>query len=146
MGLVKDPSDTSRMPADYDPSERDGADGTEAGSEQKSLTSSHVLADNYTICAPQLLHLDTEGKPFWFNGWLLHNKFADKSKKKFAHFESYLVEPNKIRDPGAWQLAESNMCCLTSDPDKRFDFNDDEKATLKMIMERATEIGMGEHK
>lgn len=64
---------------------------------------------NYTICAPQLLHLGTDGKPLWFNGWLLHNKFAEKSKKRFANFDHYLAEPRDVREPGAWQLAESNM-------------------------------------
>lgn len=100
--------------------------------------------DNYTICAPQLLHLDTHGKPLWFNGWLLHNKFADKRKKAFAKFEQYLVEPRDVREPGAWQLAESNMCCLTTDHDKMFDFSREEKATLKMIMDRAQAMGMGD--
>ena len=99
---------------------------------------------NYTICAPQLLHLDTEGKPLWFNGWLLHNKFADKRKKKFAKFESYLIEPRDTREPGAWQLADSNMCCLTTDADKKFEFSSKEKKTLDMIMARAAEMGMGE--
>ena len=99
---------------------------------------------NYTICAPQLLHLDLEGKPLWFNGWLLHNKFADKTKKRFARFESYLMEPREIREPGAWQLAESNMCCLTTDPDKKFEFSPKERATLDMIMKRAHEMGMGD--
>ena len=99
---------------------------------------------NYTICAPQLLHLDTEGKPLWFNGWILHNKFADKRKKRFAEFDSYLIEPRDEREPGAWQLAEANMCCLTSDADKKFDFSPKDKETLAMIMARAHEMGMGD--
>lgn len=100
--------------------------------------------DNYTICAPQLLHLDIHGKPLWFNGWLLHNKFADKRKKAFAKFQHYLIEPRDIREPGAWQLAESNMCCLTTDHDKMFTFSREEKATLQMIMDRAQAMGMGD--
>jgi len=99
---------------------------------------------NYTICAPQLLHLDVNGKPLWFNGWLLHNKFADKAKKRFANFDHYLAEPRDIREPGAWQLAQSNMCCLTTDPDKKFEFTAEEKAILKMMTDRAHAMGMGD--
>lgn len=98
---------------------------------------------NYTLCAPQLLHLDLEGRPLWFNGWLLKNKYADKTKKIFANFESYLIEPREPREPGAWQLGKSNMCCLTTDPDKKHDFSPKEKEVLAMIMARAHEVGMG---
>lgn len=114
------------------------------GTQTEDVVEHQEGPSNYTICAPQLLHLDLEGKPLWFNGWLLHNKFADKTKKKFAKFETYLREPREIREPGAWQLAESNMCCLTTDADLRFDFSSKEKATLDMIMSRAHEMGMGD--
>lgn len=99
-----------------------------------------------TICAPQLLHLDVHGKPLWFNGWLLHNKFAEKSKKRFARFEHYLIEPREVREPGAWQLADSNMCCLTTDADKTHEFSVQEKKILDMIMRRAEEMGMGDQR
>lgn len=153
MGLVKDASDTTRKPktADHNPNPNlrpkppggDDQQPIEGESESESDLGplENLTPDNYTICAPQLLHLDTDGKPLWFNGWLLDNKFADKSKKRFAEFKSYLVEPRDIRDPGAWQLAESNLCCLTTDADKKFDFEEEDLATLKMIMDRAIEIG-----
>ncbi|RMZ84737.1 hypothetical protein DV737_g984, partial [Chaetothyriales sp. CBS 132003] len=89
----------------------------------------------------QLLHLDTDGKPLWFNGWLLDNKFAEKKQKKFGLFVHYLIEPREVRDPVAWQLEESNMCCLTTDPDKKFDFSDAEKKLLQDMMTKAREVG-----
>lgn len=97
---------------------------------------------NFTICAPQLLHLDFEGTPLWFNGWLLKNKFADKSKKTFASFDHYLIEPKDSREPTPWQLAESNMCCLTAN--EKHNFTAQEQQVLQMIMDRAHEIGMGD--
>jgi len=97
---------------------------------------------NYTICSPQLLHLDLEGKPLWFNGWLLDNKFADKKQKKFGNFEHYLIEPRDIREPGAWQLEESNMCCLTTDAELKRDFSDKEKGILAMMINQAKEVGV----
>jgi hypothetical protein len=95
----------------------------------------------YTICSPQLLHLDTDGQPLWFNGWLQDNKFADKKSKKFGRFEHYLIEPRDVRDPGAWQLEESNMCCLTTDAELKRDFSKQEKDTLQMMIHQALEVG-----
>ena len=97
---------------------------------------------NYTICSPQLLHLDLEGKPLWFNGWLLDNKFADKKQKKFGRFQHYLIEPKDVREPGAWQLEESNMCCLTTDKELKRDFSEEEKGVLEMMISQAKEVGV----
>lgn len=96
----------------------------------------------YSICAPQLLHLDYEGKPLWFNGWLLDNKFADKKQKKFGKFEHYLIEPRDVRDPGAWQLEESNMCCLTTDAPLKRDFSPEERSILAMMIQQAKDVGV----
>jgi alpha 1,3-mannosyltransferase len=98
--------------------------------------------DAYEMCAPQLLHLDVEGKPLWFNGWIMDNKFAEKGKRNFAVFETYLVEPRDMREPTAWQLKENNLCCLTSDKDKHIKFSVEDKATLDGIVEHAKNIGM----
>jgi hypothetical protein len=98
------------------------------------------LPDSYTICAPQLLHLDLDGKPLWFNGWVLDNKFADKSHKHFADFESYVVEPQGWEGDDAWQLQQDNQCCLTTYGQLKFDFSDREKETLNMIIQRAREV------
>ncbi|KAI0007546.1 glycosyltransferase family 71 protein [Xylariaceae sp. FL0662B] len=104
-----------------------------------------AVPENYTICSPQLLHLDTDGKPLWFNGWLLDNKFADKSRSKFVELKSYLIEPRELREPVAWQIGSSNMCCLTSDPDKKFDFSVLERDTINMVMKRARDVGAGDY-
>ena len=136
---------------DHDHEQKDAKDIIAEARSQSPPEAEIILEDhsdepptNFTICAPQLLHLDVNGRPLWFNGWLLHNKFAEKHKKRFAKFDHYLIEPKEVREPGAWQLAESNMCCLTSDADKKFEFTKEETATLQMIMDRASEMGMGD--
>ncbi|KAK5018915.1 hypothetical protein LTR16_001100 [Cryomyces antarcticus] len=86
---------------------------------------------NFTICAPQLLHLGMDGRPLWFNGWILSNKFEAKKKKDFAKFEAYMVEPKEPGEVDAWQLTESNICCLTADQTVTFDVKDQD--TLEMI-------------
>jgi alpha 1,3-mannosyltransferase len=118
-----------------------GEEEEEEFEEEPAHLEEPTTPDNYTICAPQLLHLDMDGKPFWFNGWLLDNKFADKKQKKFGKFDHYLREPQDIREPGAWQLEEANMCCLTTDADKKFEFADWEKQLLLDMMAKAKEVG-----
>ncbi len=96
--------------------------------------------ENYTICAPQLLHLDLSWKPLWFNGWILDNKFADKSRRQFGNFETYIVEPHGWDGEDMWQLQQDNQCCLTTYPRLKFSFSEVEKETLSMIIQRAREV------
>lgn len=98
---------------------------------------------NYTICAPQLLHLDNNGFPLWFNGWVLSNKF-DKKNKEPAAFEVYMREPRRVTEPGAWQLDESNVCCLTADTYSPLSAQETE--VLDMIIGIAKDVGaLGRH-
>ncbi|KAH8803241.1 mannosyltransferase putative-domain-containing protein [Xylogone sp. PMI_703] len=90
-----------------------------------------------TICAPQLLHLDMEGRPLWFNGWILNNKFADKKQRSSSNFDVFLIEPTDKREPDAWQLQEHNEACLTADEANKF--SEEEKETLDMIIALAKE-------
>jgi len=130
-----------------DSQEKDGnsedKEGAEEAAEEADVHDADLqtASNNFTICAPQLLHLDTDGRPLWFNGWLLDNKFADKKKRTPAVFEAYLMEPAEAageRDD-AWQLQDNNICCLTSD--RLFTFSEAEKETLEMISGMAKEVG-----
>lgn len=94
------------------------------------------------ICSPQLLHLDIQGKPLWFNGGLVRNKFLDKREWKFGTWDSYLVEPRDIREPGAWFLGEANMCCLTTDHHLKGDLSAQEKALLDAMVKQAKQVGI----
>jgi Tfp pilus assembly protein FimV len=101
----------------------------------------HPEPESYTLCSPQLLHLDVDDTPLWFNGWLLDNKFADKRQKKFGSFKHYLIEPREVREPGAWQLHENNECCLTTDAEKMHKFGEREVKLLERMMAKAREVG-----
>lgn len=94
------------------------------------------------ICSPQLLHLDTEGKPMWFNGGLVRNKFVDRREWKFGKWETYLIEPREIREPGAWFLGEANMCCLTTDYHLKGDLSIQDRALLDMMVNQARKVGI----
>ncbi|KAF3918401.1 hypothetical protein ABW20_dc0105463 [Dactylellina cionopaga] len=101
------------------------------------------VKDKRTICAPQLLHLDLEGKPLWFNGWILSNKFESKKSRKANNFSNYLRENGKPDQesglPDQWQLQENNICCLTTY--EAFPFTAEESQALIMILELAHEAG-----
>ncbi|GFF49962.1 hypothetical protein IFM58399_08687 [Aspergillus lentulus] len=104
--------------------------------DQKKTTAPEM----YTICAPQLLHLDRSGRPLWFNGWLLPNKFEKGKDREPSRFEAFLREPREIRDPGAWQLRAHNICCLTSE--HKGEFSPDERHALDMIIESGRRAGV----
>ncbi|KAK6520430.1 hypothetical protein TWF506_000687 [Arthrobotrys conoides] len=101
--------------------------------------------EKFTICAPQLLHLDRDGKPLWFNGWILNNKFEEKKKQRKANnFQFYLRENPKpdldtIGGQDQWQLQENNICCLTTNQNSQF--SSEETSTLTMILDLAYKAG-----
>lgn len=103
-----DPEFDPELDPEFDPELADLTPAAAAPSPSAALPSRRM-------CAPQLLHLDLEGKPFWFNGGLVMNKFLERRQWRFGTFDSYLIEPRDVREPGAWILGEGNMCCLTTD-------------------------------
>nr|KAK5432363.1 hypothetical protein LTR18_011120 [Exophiala xenobiotica] len=143
MGVVDETYWAHRRGAEQsdesDNQRNDGLDN-DARIDIDALSSEMSTINNYTICAPQLLHLDVEGKPLWFNGWVLDNKFADKSRRHLATFKSYVVEPHAWDGEEPWQLQGDNLCCLTAPARLRFDFSQDEKETLEMIVRRVEEV------
>jgi hypothetical protein len=112
----------------------------EIAEKQTSTVIETTEPQNFTICAPQLLHLDRQNRPLWFNGWILSNKFAEKRAKVGGRFELYLKEPTDgRRDPDPWQLEENNEACLTAD--ETFKFTPEEVQTLDLIVTIAKEVG-----
>lgn len=97
------------------------------------------------ICSPQLLHLDLDGKPLWFNGGLVRNKFLDRRAWKFGSWDTYLIEPREIREPGAWFLGDANMCCLTSDHHLKGELSSREKGLLDAMVAQAKKVGIANH-
>ncbi|KAK6345111.1 hypothetical protein TWF718_007041 [Orbilia javanica] len=101
--------------------------------------------EKFSICAPQLLHLERDGTPLWFNGWILNNKFEEKKKQRKANnFQFYLREnpkpdPDTIGGQDQWQLQENNICCLTTN--EKVQFTSEETSTLAMILDLAYKAG-----
>jgi len=95
-------------------------------------------ATNYTICAPQLLHLDRSGRPLWFNGWILNNKF-DNLHVRLAKFEYFMKEQREDEGDAEWSLEKNNICCLKSD--EIFTFSKTEKKTIRDMISIAKDVG-----
>ncbi|EPS43438.1 hypothetical protein H072_2571 [Dactylellina haptotyla CBS 200.50] len=116
---------------------------TDAPAGDQAKTDDEPKKEKFEICAPQLLHLDLDGKPLWFNGWILDNKFEEGRKKRRANnFVNYLREnpsPEPDSGPDQWQLKESNICCLTTD--QSYSFTKGETDALQMIMQLAYDAG-----
>jgi hypothetical protein len=132
MGMIE--TDPTLLP-DSKPSKDRPADDSD--SEEEPVNPIPTRED-YTICAPQLLHLDHNGRPLWFNGWVLPNKYQGKNREP-TDFQAFLREPRGRREPDAWQLHEHNVCCLTSE--YMSEFNADERAVLDMIMASGRRAG-----
>ncbi|KAJ5996621.1 hypothetical protein N7522_008281 [Penicillium canescens] len=94
----------------------------------------------YTICAPQLLHLDYSGRPLWFNGWLLQNKFAEAGSEQPGKFEAFVHEERGDgKDGSSWEIHPSNVCCLTAK--KVSKFAEGELKVLKMVVGIGRRVG-----
>ncbi|KAK4915859.1 hypothetical protein LTR28_013497 [Elasticomyces elasticus] len=136
----KEDTDKRNQDAEQDEDE-DDLESRELAPEilENAESSPETLPRNYTICAPQLLHLGTDDRPLWFNGWILNNKFDGKKKRDISEFEVYMVEPStKAGEVDAWQLTENNVCCLTADQTVAFDAKD--RDTLEMIISISKEV------
>ncbi|KAL5355817.1 mannosyltransferase putative-domain-containing protein [Aspergillus floccosus] len=92
-----------------------------------------------SICGPQLLHLDRDDRPLWFNGWLQHNKFAKGEAAKPIDFLEYIKEPSDVNDPNGWKLGTNNICCLRANSTE--ELSESEKDALQMIVDTAREVG-----
>ncbi|KAJ3495462.1 hypothetical protein NLG97_g3382 [Lecanicillium saksenae] len=90
----------------------------------------------YTICAPQLLHLAKDGRPLWFNGGLLDNKFAEKKDRILGNFSEYVAEPAVVT-PATWQLLGGNKACLTGEIGVKYVLTASEKSKVDMMIGHA---------
>lgn len=107
---------------------------------QWNMTYIEELTDvNMTMCSPQLLHLDMEGRPLWFNGWIQEDKFQNDAKVPVSKFQFFTSE-RREDDPnvfGHWDLGDHNNCCLRTDRVHRFE--DNEQEVLDLIISIARE-------
>ncbi|KAL2847532.1 mannosyltransferase putative-domain-containing protein [Aspergillus pseudoustus] len=121
-----------------EPVEEELEDEDEDEEPEEGALKTTTTPESYTICSPQLLHLDRSGRPLWFNGWVLSNKYQGKNREP-TDFQAFVREPREKREPAAWQLHEHNECCLTSE--YMSEFRADERAVLDMILASGRRVG-----
>ena len=98
---------------------------------------------NTTICAKQILHLDADGLPLWFNGGV-HGFGGDLEE----HVDNlpldsygYFAESTDPHIPFKWRQHENGKYfCLTSDYVSVF--NDNDSLTLNWISDFARQLDM----
>ncbi|XWX00157.1 hypothetical protein V2A60_008176 [Cordyceps javanica] len=88
----------------------------------------------YTVCAPQLLHLGADGRPLWFNGGLVKNKFLDKKVWEFGNFREFLVEPNEVSTV-RWKMLDGNRACLTGDASLKHSLDESEQVAVQTMID-----------
>ncbi|KAF2148663.1 glycosyltransferase family 71 protein [Myriangium duriaei CBS 260.36] len=137
-GLVEDEAPVKRKAKRALTDEEEAVALKDKDSTQARLDTTSESNVNYTICAPQLLHLDREGRPLWFNGWILDNKF-DQDHPRLSTFESFMKERKEGKKEADWRLEENNLCCLQSD--KIYSFTQAEKQALNNIVAIAKDVG-----
>lgn len=91
------------------------SDDPEKNTHELRDSESEQRKKTFSICAPQLLHLDVAGRPLWFNGWILPNKFSDDPNLQPVDFQSFIAEPSEVGGPGPWDLKLNNVLCLSSE-------------------------------
>lgn len=107
--------------------------GNEEESEGKEI---HTL---YTCNSPQLLHLDLDGRPIWWNGWILDDKYEDQKSVPVSKIEVFLSEEKTTGEAPEWAIGGRNMATLKSD--QAYTFTDEEMAVWDMIVEVAQQNG-----
>ena len=135
---ASDSSEEKENPTEEEKAEPAGLRKRAAIPEDEMEQTKNYGKTNYTICAPQLVHMDRDGRPLWFNGWVLENKF-DVDHPRLASFDSYMFETKKGSKTADWRLETNNMCCLISDRIHRF--NKREKKVVDDLLEIAVDVG-----
>ena len=65
---------------------------------------------NRTICSVQILHVDGQRNPFWFNGSLRKNK-SDEKNREFGKFSHWIEGTNAWETMPKWRFGGGNSWC-----------------------------------
>ncbi|CAD0113235.1 unnamed protein product, partial [Aureobasidium uvarum] len=123
-----------------DDSDTDDVNWSKGNHQPQEQRFEHARAQNYTSCSPQLLHLDTEDRLLWLNGWIARSKFSETEDLSIDSFEIFMKEPPRkdlSNKKKIWQLKQDNVCCLTAD--SYTEITEKDKQTLEMIISFAQE-------
>lgn len=90
------------------------------------------------ICSAQLLHLDREGRPLWFNGWIERHKH-ELSEFETVPFDVFARESKVVMAKGEyvspWDIRNDNIVCLEAA--ELLEFSDGEREVLEMLQDLA---------
>lgn len=106
-----------------------------AGSDDSTTSGMSSTEKKPAVCSPQLIHLDRDGKPLWFNGWISKTK---DDLTDWQQFDVYLQEPDetgRALKNNPWSINPGNVVCLESND--THSFTEKESAILDGFLDLA---------
>lgn len=69
------------------------------------------------ICAPQPLHTDLDGLPFWFNSGIMEDKM-NAANKEYANLTHYIPGASHEQPIGGWRFVHDHTFCMGRSTDQ----------------------------
>lgn len=95
--------------------------------------------ESFVVNSPQLLHLDLNGRPIWFNGWILDDKYEENKHVNVSTWDVFMSEIKESHEAAEWRIGSHNMATLRGTA--AYEFTSQEREVLEMIVETARENG-----
>lgn len=70
------------------------------------------LDRDVNFCSYQMLHMDRDQTPLWYNGWISDQKKQILTKNNVWQFEHYMVEAKDTNGKNPWTWAANYKGCL----------------------------------
>ncbi|CRG85976.1 hypothetical protein PISL3812_02979 [Talaromyces islandicus] len=92
------------------------------------------------FCSYQMLHMDRDQSPLWYNGWISDQKKSILTKKNLWQFEHYMVEAKETNGKNPWTWAANYKGCLNGRELVRLTHS--EKEIFNRAIQAAVDFGL----
>jgi alpha 1,3-mannosyltransferase len=132
-------SETPKIDTEMKPKEETETPQKDDAQHAPTKRSDSQVHSLYTVNSPQLLHLDLNGRPLWFNGWILDDKYEENRHVNVSTWDVFTSEVKETNEAPEWRIGGHNMATLKSN--FAFEFTDKEREVLAMIVDVARSNG-----
>ncbi|OKL56138.1 hypothetical protein UA08_08745 [Talaromyces atroroseus] len=92
------------------------------------------------VCSYQILHMDRDQSPLWYNGWISDQKKSTLQMGNVWEFEHYMVEGQVTNGNNPWSWLEGFKGCLEGR--ELIGFTDSEKKIFQQAIDAAKDLGI----